>query len=325
MSFSKKLVSSGAIKVLSNGILDLEGSGSYVKCNELQLTTKLAVAQGGHGGSSASDARSNLGLAIGSDVQAYSSKLADISGLAPSENQYVKWDGSNFVAASLPAGTNYDADGVTLEEADSVFSIKDFGVSTSKLASDAVNESKLSDGAVSSAKLADGAVSAGKLASNAVTSVKINDGAVTQVKLDSTFLGTVARTNSSIIQQESGQLSQMEQRLYEAQSSSDGAFTLASLAIPFDNSLVAEVLLTCYSSDMSEYASFKLSGQAVNNADASSVASVHDEILHRSHHSISAVLDVNGNNMRIRCSPKSSTSFRWAARVTLVKCPKYSA
>ena len=60
--------------------------------------TDIAVAHGGTGASSASDARTNLGLAIGSDVQAYDADLAAIAGLAKTDSNIIVGNGSTWVA-----------------------------------------------------------------------------------------------------------------------------------------------------------------------------------------------------------------------------------
>jgi len=62
--------------------------------------TDLAVADGGTGASNASDARDNLGLTIGTNVQAYDAGLNSIAGLTTSADQIIYTTGSDTYAVS---------------------------------------------------------------------------------------------------------------------------------------------------------------------------------------------------------------------------------
>lgn len=62
------------------------------------LGTALAVANGGTGAVTAAAARTNLGLVIGTNVQAFDAKLLAIAGLAPSGDQVTYWTSGTTVA-----------------------------------------------------------------------------------------------------------------------------------------------------------------------------------------------------------------------------------
>lgn len=83
--------------------------------------TDVPVADGGTGASTAGDARTNLGLAIGTDVQAYDAGLADIAGLAVTDGNIIVGDGANWVAESgATARTSLGLGTIATQASDSV-------------------------------------------------------------------------------------------------------------------------------------------------------------------------------------------------------------
>lgn len=79
--------------VISSGeiALDLDASG---------ISGSLGIADGGTNATSAGDARTNLGVAIGSDVQAHNAILDDVAGLTQAANKGIFFD-TNSTAATF--------------------------------------------------------------------------------------------------------------------------------------------------------------------------------------------------------------------------------
>jgi hypothetical protein len=99
----------------------IDDSNNMTGVASLALTTDLAVAHGGTGSSSASAARTALGVAIGSNVQAYDAQLADLAGLAVTDSNFIVGDGSNWVAETgATARTSLGVGSISTQASDSV-------------------------------------------------------------------------------------------------------------------------------------------------------------------------------------------------------------
>ncbi len=109
----KRATTTGLIKASSGVIAAAVAGTDYYN----PTGTDVAVADGGTGASTAADARTNLGLVIGTDVQAYAANLTTWAGIAPSANGQSLVGAADYAAMrtllNLVIGTNvqaYDAD-----------------------------------------------------------------------------------------------------------------------------------------------------------------------------------------------------------------------
>jgi len=81
----------------TGGTLTTSGSG-VLDANQFKGNATVAVADGGTGGTTASAARTNLGLAIDSDVQGYDAGLASIAGLTTAADKMIYTTGADTYA-----------------------------------------------------------------------------------------------------------------------------------------------------------------------------------------------------------------------------------
>jgi len=85
-------------------LLEISASIANGDSDVVALTTivggKLQIDQNLWDLTDAVSARTNLGVAIGTDVQAFDAQLTDVAGLEPGDGNFIVGDGTNFVAES---------------------------------------------------------------------------------------------------------------------------------------------------------------------------------------------------------------------------------
>lgn len=163
-------------------------SGVAITGGTITGITDLAVADGGTGSSTASGARSNLGLSIGSDIQGFDAGLASIAGLTTSSGQMLVLNGSDTYGTS--SLTNYAKtllDDNSAADARATLGLGSLAVKniigTTDIDTGAVVAASIGSGVITSSKYQAGSVNSNALATSAVITSKIADSGVTAEKL----------------------------------------------------------------------------------------------------------------------------------------------
>lgn len=117
--------------------------GISISGNAANVSGTVSVSNGGTGATTDSQARTNLGLAIGSNVQAYDAGLQSISGLTTSANQMIYTTASDtYATTSLTA-----AGRAILDDADAAAQRTTLGLGT--IATQAANSVSITGGSIS--------------------------------------------------------------------------------------------------------------------------------------------------------------------------------
>jgi len=132
-------------------------------------------------------AQAAFGLTIGSDVQAYSTKLSNLSTLSDSSGTIEKTGASTYDVYTVTTFAKSMLDDTTAVATRATLGLGSIStlstIAATNISSNAVTEAKIADGAVTESKLASNAVTEGKIASGAVTVTKIPDNTITPVKI----------------------------------------------------------------------------------------------------------------------------------------------
>lgn len=150
--------------------------------------TDLAVADGGTGSSTASGARTNLGLSIGSDVQRHYAGLESIGSLGTSADQLIYTTASNaYATSSLTA-----AGRALLDDADAETQRATLGLGS--IATQASSSIAITGGSIIG--ITDLAVADGGTGASNVTDARTNLGLGTLATQNGTFSGSSSGTNT---------------------------------------------------------------------------------------------------------------------------------
>ena len=160
----------------------------------ITFTNPVPIASGGTNATSASAARTNLGLAIGTNVQAYNAGLHDISGLAKTDGNFIVGDGSNWVAESgATVRTSLGLGSMAVQNSNAV----SISAGTATLTSMTTNSATITGGTITG--ITDLAVADGGTGSSSLTlnSVLIGNGTGALLAVAPSTTGNILTSNGT--------------------------------------------------------------------------------------------------------------------------------
>jgi hypothetical protein len=160
----------------------------------ITFTNPVPIASGGTNATSASAARTSLGLAIGTDVQAYNAGLQDISGLAKTDGNFIVGDGTNWVAESgATVRTSLGLGSMAVQNSNAV----SISAGTATLTSMTTNSATITGGTITG--ITDLAVADGGTGSSSLTlnSVLIGNGTSPLLAVAPSTSGNVLTSNGT--------------------------------------------------------------------------------------------------------------------------------
>lgn len=148
----------------------------------------LKVAKGGTGSTTASGARTNLGL--GSIATQNANAVAITGGTVSGITDLAVADGGTGASDAAGARTNLGLGALAVLSTVGASEITDGAVGTAELANAAVTTAKIADANVTTAKIADNNVTTAKILDANVTTAKIADASITPAKLNGAQSGS---------------------------------------------------------------------------------------------------------------------------------------
>jgi hypothetical protein len=181
------------VRSITGSIATQSASSVAITGGTITGITDLAIADGGTGASTAANARTNLGLAIGTDVQAYDPTLQSLSALGTAADRYAYTTGVD----TWTQGTITSAGRALLDDADASAQRTTLGLGGLAVLN-AVGTSEITNGSVTADKIT--TASSAQFRNNTANRILVTDqtwGAADTVALSWSSGGTTAVDLSS--------------------------------------------------------------------------------------------------------------------------------